>query len=294
MSIERKITGGLVDTPDDWRDFSIDRMFGSLPLSELPKEFFQMYFPFFVKDQSDSDLCTAFACSYAKEAQENILISPEYQFAKTKQIMGDHKPWGADLRSAMKVLVKYGAIETSQSKYYLNGNRDQIANWENWGERFDIYAIKHLSKSFFKVDGPHDTFDNFRQALWKFREKRQVIVTGCKWRNEWTNIGRGIIPKEIPEFASFGHSFVFVGQKIINEEVYLIALLSNTEYMGDHGYFYFPREVVNQEFKWGGYMVVDMDQELVSFLFERGWNVNMKYFAKMIIFIKNYINDILK
>ena len=43
-----------------------------------------------------------------------------------------------------------------------------------------------------------------------------------------------------------------------------MAQLSNGTDIGDSGIFYFPREVINNDFKWDGYCLVDMSREEVE------------------------------
>ena len=83
-----KFIGGLLPLPKDKKDFSFGSVFGSADLAELPLEF-RIGTPLQIKNQFNSDMCTAFGSSSVSEDQEGVLLSPEYIFAKTKQIAGE-------------------------------------------------------------------------------------------------------------------------------------------------------------------------------------------------------------
>jgi len=252
------IKEGLRPLEKDKRDFIYSQAFGAV--AELPKESFMVAEPLEIKNQFESDLCTAFASTLISEFQEDIKLSPEYQFAKTKEIAGNYMTWGANLRTTMKSLVKFGSLEYSKAKYNLtNKDRNFVANWQNWTFEDDMLALIHKKRSFFKIDksGYKDLFDALRGALYQNKEWKRGILTGCAWRNSWTGAINGIVPRSY-ENGGFGHAFALVGQKVIENVPYLVAVLSNGTEIGHNGYFYFPREVVNKEFRYGNYMAVDM------------------------------------
>jgi len=280
--MKNKISGGLLPLPKDKRDFSLTKLGAML---ELPQEDFVVAEPLGIKDQFDSDMCVAFASCAVSEDQEGVILSPEYFFSQVKKMKGDWVSWGADLRTACKVAVSVGFLEQVFNPYKL-GEKDRnfIANWKNWEiGKFEENAKKHRKKSYFKVDGAFDTFDNFRAALWANRAAKRSIKTGARWNSNWTNAENGIIPKE-KGTVMYPHAFKLYGQKFISRcncenftatgghqpdcplrtgkgEWYLVAQLSNGDTIGDNGIFYFPREVINREFTFGEYMYVDIDPE---------------------------------
>ncbi len=259
MTEKNKISGGLLRLPKDGRDFSLTKLGAMI---ELPQEDFIVAEPLKIKDQLDSDMCVAFASCAVSEDQEGVILSPEFFFSQIKKMKGDWVSWGADLRTACKVAVSIGFLEDSFNPYKL-GEKDRnfIANWKNWEiGKFEENAKKHRKKSYFKVDGSYDTFNNIRAALWANRAAKQSIKTGSIWDSSWTNAENGIIPK-VKGTPQYGHAFKLYGQKMIGDEFYLVAQLSNGEEIGDKGIFYFPREVVNREFKFGNFMDIDIDPE---------------------------------
>jgi len=269
-----KIGGGLKDLPEDKRDFSLGGVFGYADLVELPENFVTSP-PLKIKDQFDTDLCTAFALTAVSEDQEGVELNPEYQFAKTKQIQGEYESWGANLRDACKSAVKYGSIEQDDAIYKIDVNsREKVANWLNYPDFLDDVAKLHLKQSFFRADtGPYDTFDNIRSALWINREEKRSVLTGSLWYVEWTDAEKGLVPLD-SKLKLFGHAFKVFGWKTLIEGAkrvpFLMAQLSNGTKIGDEGIFYFRREVVNKEFKQGAYMLKDMTPEKARYYLENG------------------------
>jgi len=273
-----KMVGGLNLLKPDKRDFSHAKVFGTI--EELPMHDFIVAEPIKIKNQFSSDLCTAFAGCAISEAQEGVELSPEWQFAKIKELEGDYKSWGANLRDAMKSMVKYGSIEQKHAPYILvdnpssdelvstkygpktEQNRDFIANKDNWPFELYINANTHKKQSYFKIDasGYIDLFNALRASLWQNKDKKREILTGCVWEKEWNNTNEGIIPYD-KGTSLFGHAFAFIGQKNIGNELYLVAQLSNGGNFGDKGLFYFPRKVVNRKCTFGNYMAIDMSPE---------------------------------
>jgi len=254
---------GLTSLPYDPRDrnFAMGAIFGTPPLPPLKS--FRVFEPKKIKNQGETDKCSAYANSYALEAHEGVEINPDYLFAKSKEISGNIEAWGQDLRTACKAPVKYGAIEENTELYNIIAQgRDYSANWRNWGFKYDLSAAVHKQNTFFSVSGRYDLFDNIRANLWDRREKKDAVITGALWRPQWLYLPEGVIPKTQFGRDGYGHAFCFIGQEFIKDEPYLVALLSNGE-IGDKGYFYFPREIVNNEMTYGNYMFIDMAKEAV-------------------------------
>ena len=185
---EIKMVAGLRELPRDKRDFNLVKVFGTI--EDLPTHDFLVADPLGIKDQKDSDMCTAFSMCAVSEAQEGVELSPEWQFAKIKEIDGNHTTWGADLRTAAKSFVKFGSIEQQHAPYNLtNKERNFLANIDNWPFVLYANAKKHKKQSYFKVDasGYSDLFDGIRAALWQNRHRKRFVPTGCLWEKEWNS-----------------------------------------------------------------------------------------------------------
>lgn len=284
----KSISGGLAPTPDDPRDFSLGAIFGAIDISKVPFKNFIVAEPLKIKDQGSTDFCTAYALTAVSEDQEKVELNPEYQFAKSKQIQGDFKSWGCDLRSACKSAVKFGSLEQKMINDSV-GIPDNPRDWNNWGDRLDEIARKHLKKSYFKVDSfGDDIFDTIRAALWQHRKDKRSIITGAYWKHAWTGVKSGVIGKSIFGPGGFGHAFKLFGQKIINKEPYIVGQLSNGEDIGDDGLFYFPREVVNYELKFGAYMFKDIPSPIVKHMIKNHLSVNDRLWLRIKMAFQRY------
>ena len=263
METIKDLGGGLTPLPKDDRDFLFGAAFGVPSLEELPKSF-KVVEPLVITDQGSSDLCTAFATTNSSWRQEGEPLSPGYSFQKTKLLLGDYKSWGADLRTACKVHVKFGGLPIRSAPYALSRNgRDTVSNPDNWGPQYDVLAAPHRKKAYFKVSGPYDMFDNIRATLWLNRGERRTVVAGIKWRQSWTKNAK--IPESGYEDDGFGHAFEVVGW----DGEYLIAPLTNGNKIGDKGVFYIPRNVVNLEFNYGAYTFKDLSPKEVQEVLDR-------------------------
>lgn len=302
---KKNMGGGMLPTPDDEQDFLLGAI-GIKP--ELPKEPFIVSSPLEIKDQQRTDFCTAYASCAMSEAQEGIKLNPGYTFAKTKQIMGSWKNWGADLRSACKSATEHGFLNNDDfssiwgdsEKPIINENkwRDFVANWENWPAMADTFSKKHKKQAYFLVDGfEKDIFDSIRAVLWTFRDEKRLVLTGAMWRDQWTYAYKGILANENRGF-NFGHSYCYIGQTFKNNEPYLIAQLSNGTSIGDGGLFYFPRSVVNKENVYKNFMFLDLPQELTeeykTEISEKSMLLQKGVAGRVFYFFENYLSEIMK
>lgn len=276
---------GLTETKEDNRDF---RLGAIMDIEQDIPDNFILSEDLKVKDQGSSDLCSAYAVTSASELQELVELNPDFQFAKTKEIIGEYESWGADLRSACKSATKFGSIEQSKNLFNqeFNPANTILRNWENWAGYFDVIAKKHRKQSYFRVDGYGSTFDKIKSSIWTNRASKRGVVTASKWRDSWTSSNTGIIPKEY-EKDGFGHAFIIKGFKLINGEHYLIAHLSNGN-IGDKGIFYFPKEVVDNEFRYGSFMFVDISKEKAKFMLENKIKLKDNFWIRFLKIINNY------
>ena len=275
---------GLKELPEDKRDFKLGNVFKLPDIAELPDEY--NFDVIVIKDQKDSDFCTGFATTAVSELQEGFMLSPLWQFAQTKRIEGDHTTWGANLRDAMKSAVKYGSIQSEDAPFKLgNQGRDYIANWENWDEDLHEKAEQFKKKSYFKVEGRHDAFDNIRTAIWKFRDKKRAVVLGVLW-------GWPVSQKFINNTTDTGtgHAIACIGW---NGEYLMIQNSYGTD-AGDNGINYLHRNIINEYVsKYGAYMFIDIDKDAAKHHNDNAINYESCWLTKLIVgfyrlFTKNY------
>jgi len=266
--------GGLNPLPRDNRDFQLGWITKLPKLSELPKEHKT---ELKIKDQTGSDFCTAFTTCYMSEYQEGVELEPSWSFAVSKDISGNVAQWGQDMRTAMKAHLR-GALLKKDSPYSLN-NKDQffLRDLKNWPE---LATKKYRKRSYFKITGSYDHFDNIRASIWKFRDKKCLASLGLLWGYP---LDQKVLEK--PTTSGYGHAVAVVGWKYIEEKPYLIIINQYGESAGDKGYHYLSREVIN---KWaeeyGSFMFVDIDPKDVKKL----WPL----FTRLTNFIKNVLHFI--
>lgn len=270
--------GGLLPLPQDTRDIKFGAIFKPLDLSKLPYKWIVKE-PLVIKDQMETDFCTACASTAVSEDQENVIFSPEWQFAIAKQ--GNWQEWGCDLRQMAQSLIKYGSLPMDYSPYaFGERTRDFMANYENWQTELEKMAKPYRKKSYAFID-PYlgtDLFDTLRIVLYKGNS----VFTGAMWRDSWTNSCAGLIPKEY-ENGGVGHAFKIMGYDGGN----LILQLSNGTDIGDKGIFYMPREVANKELTFGCITFTDIDKDELEY--------RQKYhaiIAKILAIIKKIIKFI--
>ncbi len=250
------VANGLLPLPEDKRDFSMGALFDQPDIKDLP-EYFELDDQFAVEDQRQTDFCTGYGTTHASQLQEGIRLDELYQMSRIKELSGDWKSWGADLRKAMQAGAKVGFLPKELSPFGLDRGRDFLANWVNWPDHLKTKAAPQQKQTYFAVDGRYDIFDNIKTRIWQFREEKRAIVTGALWREEWTYAMRGIIPESYASAGS-GHCFIIVGFKKINGNEVLKIKNSFGKQYGDDGYFYMTRKVVNRELTFGNFMYKDL------------------------------------
>ncbi len=303
---ERVIVDALRPVEKKTSDFSRTTLFGSMGLDKLPTGDFFVGEPLIIKDQDyqvqGTDFCGGYAGSSVSEDQEMVELNGEFLFMAAKRLAGgeEWRKWGTDLREICEAACKVGCIE---QQYYPFENRteltrDFIANPANWPEDLDMLAAEHRKNSYTDVDGPHDTFNNFRMQMYMARAARKSILTGVKWRRSWTQAAGGIIDdRDYSDEPGFGHAVKCFGQMLLYKEtdqprLYLVFQLSNDNQIGDQGLFYLPQSVVNKEFSYGSYMFEDMPAEYLRYHHENGLRVDANPFTKLLTVILNWIKSL--
>lgn len=260
----------LQKLPKDDRDFNLGAIFDQIKIEDIPKIDFVVATPLVIKNQGETDYCSAYALTSVSEDQEELELLPEYQFYKTKLISGKFEEWGANLRDACKSATKFGSVAVQDFPNWKGKDRNVILNKDYWPEHIDWKnAALHKKETYFEVVGRYDLFDDIIAALWQNKADKRSVLTGCLFRNEWLDAENGIIPQSYSD-DGFGHAFKIFGVKYIKGTPYLIAQLSQGDQVGDKGLFYFPREVVNKEIgPFGIFMFKDITREKVEEILDK-------------------------
>lgn len=244
------IHDGLKPLTYDKRDFNHAKLFGGIKndLPGLPKEGLGRK-PISIKDQEDSNYCTAFTVSEASEYQEGVELSPEYQTAKVGQIVGQPIFNGAQPRDAMKSATVYGSLEKSVSPYiFQNDGWQYPAQYQSYNTFLDEDAKVHKKGSYFSVTwgwpDDLDPFDSARLALWQAKNEKGVVMVFGLWYGEFNNPENGIVPVPVKPFIT-RHAYIVYDWCEKNGIIYLKAQLSQGKDFGDEGTLYMSREAFN-------------------------------------------------
>jgi hypothetical protein len=260
---------GLRPTPADRRDFSRHQVFGSPALPDLPEEY---SVGDYMEDQGPTDLCSAYSVAESEYESKGEVFSPEYQFAKTKQIANDPKSWGADLRQAVQVPCDYGLLPARMATMnWRKDGRDAVADWRNWPESADTLASRYKEGAYFRVDGPFDIFDNIRAALFQHKDEKRSVIVGTRWVWSYEYLGADGIAHVVPESvialrSTSWHAWEIKGWKVIDGVTYLIGY-SHVFGIGAGGRVYFDRENINKELSYPGaarFMFEKADAQLIK------------------------------
>ena len=280
---------GLQVLPRDEQDFKLGAIDDLPALEDLPESF---RLPFIVKNQGQTDWCSAYASCSVSEVQEGVELEPAYSFAASKEISGNVESWGQDLRSACKAHVKYGGLEKTKAGDLAKGTREEKRHFSYWQDK-TTEAEEHLKKSFFAISGQYDTFDNIRASLVKYNTP---IMVGIQFGYKSTDILFNEIKK------GTGHAMVIIGYtKYDDGQTVLIIGNSYGEEAGDNGVHYITRDVINYWVDiYGAFTFIDMDKETALYNLENGIKTGDNYLVQMIkVFLtvikrlKNYIYGII-
>src|SRR6185312_8017731 len=69
--------------------------------------------PIKILNQLDLDFCTAFTASELQKLLHGVDVDPYYQMAKIKQIRGEYKAFGANIRDAAQSVIRYVSLLSS-------------------------------------------------------------------------------------------------------------------------------------------------------------------------------------
>lgn len=275
---------GLLPTPHDARDFPFEKVFGAASPATLPREYIVSQ-PLVIKDQGDTDMCSAFALTAVSEDQERLILDPAFSFARTKRLIeragGDPLAWGADLRSACKSATKkHGGFLPATARGYnpaiapTQEERDAYARGDGM-DKFEWSARKFAKQSFFAVSGAYDTFDNIRSAMWRARSEERSVLTGIDWNPGWNYRARGEVESGTGG-NTYGHAIKLFGWSAD----WMLAQLSNGKEIGEGGIFKLHRNVVNEFCTYGSFTFMDLLREDAMYELGRvGW---LKYWLQSV------------
>lgn len=243
---------GLQPTPVDERDYQLGAITFLPDLHLLPQEY---KIEATIRNQLGSDFCSAYMSCVMSEAQEGVVFEPAWSFAVSKQLSGDIHGWGQNIRDALKAHVKFGAAPVDTVEMNVeNETPEVLRDIGNWPD-VTTEARQFKKKTFFRITGQYDHFDNARAALWKYQTPIGVGV----------NFGWPLSQQLLDNIPTggFGHAVAIVGFTMYETgEPVLIVQNSYGTGAGDQGYHYITRKVYNAfAEKYGQWMFVDLPPE---------------------------------
>lgn len=296
--------GGLLPKPEGKQAFSLTTVFGAPNVKDIPEDDFFVGEPLEIKNQDinyPSDFCGAYGATEVSEDQEMVAMTPEWTFAQAKRIMIREKnakteeeiqailaEFGLSLDDVCHAAVNYGFIEREYDPFHCDTenrpDRNFLADYRNWPADLEMLGSDHRKNSFFECDGPYDTFDKIRVAMYLNMKEHRSVLTGALWRHSWQDAPGGIVEdRDYSSEQGGGHAFKVFGQMYMNGEIHLVCQLSNGPLVGDKGLYYFPRGVVNREFNFGAYTFKDMSKDIARYHSENGLQFDENPLVKLVM-----------
>lgn len=222
---------GTRPTKKDYRDYDFHKTFGATLVPNLPTELlldahlwlpnqnaYESIFgnapqPYGCTNYTSNDLCAN---------QDTMLYNPAF----TESITHANTQGGYDVRQSLLTTIKYGtkALDGTINK------RTQLFNVQK-------YAML-------------DYFDSIRYAMLPTLGEKRTVSWGTPWYLEWEQDAvKGIAIMKAPSSYSVKgvswHNSEFIGWTVKDGITYLVNKSWQGQYIGDKGFLYFPREVVN-------------------------------------------------
>ena len=250
-----QFNSGLLPLKYDNRDKKFTQTaFGAAQPLPLPKTLGRVRR--IVKNQYDSQSCTAHTVTSCSEYQEKIALSPEWQWAQTCKKLGTFIPPGSDPRTAMKIAVDMGSLPAELSPLtFAFGNYQEVGNWRNYPRTLEDKAEPQKKAAYVRPPSFGDAFDSIRQALLRGEQKNQTVMMFGGWYDIW--MGETIPVFETPLLGL--HAYLAVDFDTINGIDCLVIQNSYGEDAGIGGFQYMPREACNRSMgvRGAGYFVYE-------------------------------------
>lgn len=238
-------TGYVPDEPDA-RHFELEAFLGAGDMEQLP-ETFQIRVPF-VTAQGGIPSCTAHATTTMKSVQEEVRLSPRFNYAWSKHNDG-YKGYGTTFVNALSVLREYGAVEESDYPDQNTLPEPQYTNAALIPQSLMEKAATYKSKSYVAI--PREV-QKLKAALYKYF---LPVLCGMEWFQSYNRIGKD---GKIPEMqgSSVGHAFVCTGW---TEDAFIFQNSFGPDW-GDNGKFYVPQNELMRLYQ-SMFVTIDMPKE---------------------------------
>lgn len=185
-----------------------------------------------------------------------VPFSPDFTYAAARQISGDGPGIdGASFHAGLQSLVMFGGLkQTDATIAAIDKGEMFISDWNNWGLETRLkksYAYKQ--NGVLNVLGFGDPFTSILSACYT---NKLAVSLGTPWYLEWSHPSdAGVVPAPInPRNVQLlgWHNYAAKGKKTIKGIPHLAVKSWQGNNVGDGGWLYFPREVVNTALSIGG------------------------------------------
>jgi hypothetical protein len=210
-------------------------------------------------DQEDTNFCTAYGEAVSNGYEQECDFSGAFQTAAESEYLGAPIMQGADPYPSMQATYIMGSLPADLSPFELNKDGAVfIANWRNWPSELFRYAKRYKTPLVpYYVDGPYDTFDNIRNALYQafLANETGVVKAFGYWFESWNvqamnRALRGVLRLPDPlEQPVSRHRYTFIDFDEKDGRPVLVAAMTQGEGYGDGGFVYMDRETVNWAYK---------------------------------------------
>lgn len=214
-----------------------------------------------VLDQYETNFCTEYGEATSGSYEQERDFSGEWETAAAGIYLGAPIMNGADPYPSMQVPTIMGYLPQEVSPFSLiEKGPEFVAQWKNWPSELAAIASQYRSKLIpYYIDGPHDIFDNVRNALYQafLANEKGVVKAFGFWYESWNeqaeNISSAVKGRircpDMNEQPVSRHRYTFIDfdTDIVGAPV-LVAALTQGEDFGDRGFLYFDRKTINQVF----------------------------------------------
>ncbi len=253
---------GLREKHHDGTEYPVGGIMQFDPVSKLP-ETFRLDVPNeWIRTQL-YDTCASEAFGNLLSVLNGAKIDALYMWLIARLNNGyANTDWGVDLKSIAMSGVKVGAPLFEDSQYHSDGDRDVFTAVENWDlKTMQRRAIVNKFGTAVEVTTMYgeDFFNSIKMVLYKLKTP---IAIGVRW-----NWDSGKPEIDTQSDTGFGHAMLVTGWT----KDRLIVLNSWGQGVGDKGYFYFSRDVINHDIAiFGAWTGIDEKPEKIKWMLENG------------------------
>lgn len=199
------------------------------------------------KDQAYTE-CTGYTVADILTDIWKKPCSPDFNYSTALFLDGDAPGTnGASFHAALESAVVFGGLPKELAKINAATNGELfISNWWNWTDAEKLAAFPNRQNGVLDVLGNGDAFNSILSAMYTGKIS---ISIGSPWFEEWyqdNSNHTGIVNMPIIDgsYPSW-HNWKICGLKTINGIQYLIGKTWQGASVGDNGWLYFSRDVIN-------------------------------------------------